>query len=121
MAHSRKKVPRSLRLRSIVGLPFEAVRSRADSSSSSEEPCPPREGIPGETGAAQDKPGHGCGQDDQREGYGEEVERHEGNYSEANENAVVDGALANPQDRLYHNRYHHRLYPIEETGDRRHV
>src|SRR5215217_3341381 len=82
---------------------------------------PAREGVPGEARAAQQQPGHGGGQDDQREGDGEEVEGHESQNSESHENAVVDGALADPQHRLYHDGYHHRLYAIKKTRDRGHV
>ena len=80
-----------------------------------------REGIPGETGAAQDKPGHGGDQDDQREGHREEVEGHEGQDREGHENPVADRALADPQDRLDHDRYHNRLYPIEQSPYRRYL
>src|SRR5215218_8011420 len=82
---------------------------------------PSREGIPGEAGAAQDKPGYSGGQDDQREGDGEEIEGDEGEHREANQNAVVDGALADPQHRLYNDRYHHRLDPVEEARYSRYV
>src|SRR5215218_9407353 len=107
-AHSRKKVPSSLRLRSIEGRPFEAVRSRADSFSS-------------EARAAQDKPGNGGDQDDQGEGNREEVEGPEGQHRKANENPVIDGALPDSQDRLDHDRYHHRLDPVQKTSYRRHI
>src|SRR5215213_10161249 len=82
---------------------------------------PAREGISGEAGAAQEEPGHGGYQDDQGEGYGEEVEGHEGHYREAYEHAVVDGALADPQHGFYHYGYHHRLYAIKKTRDRGHI
>jgi hypothetical protein len=49
---------------------------------------PSQEGISGEARAAQEQPGHGGDQDDQREGNREEVEGHE--------NPVVDRALADP-------------------------
>ena len=41
------------------------------------------EGVPGEVRAAQEEPGHGGGQDDQREGDREEVEGDEGQNGEA--------------------------------------
>src|SRR5215217_6287645 len=79
------------------------------------------EGIPGETGAAQYEPGDGGGQDDQGEWDGEEIECHEGQDREANEHPVIDGALADPQDRLDHDRYNYRLYAVQKTRYRRHV
>ena len=57
----------------------------ADSSPpKSRAPAPRRR--PRRSRAAQEEPGHGSGQDDQREGHGEEVERHEGQHREAHEN-----------------------------------
>ena len=82
---------------------------------------PSQEGLPGEARAAQDEPGHGGGQDDQGEGYGKEVEGDEGQHREADEHPVVDGALADPEDGLDNDGYNHRLYPVEQPRDRRHV
>ena len=89
--------------------------------SSSEEPPDAPEGVGGEARAAQEQPGHGGGQDDQREGDGEEVQGDESQDGEADQHPVVEGALADPHDRLHHYGYHDGLYSVEKPVDRRHV
>src|SRR5215212_6535296 len=71
--------------------------------------------------AAQQQPAYGGGQDDQWEGDGEEIQGHEAKHREGDEDGVVEGAPADPDDRLHHDRYHDRLYPVEEAIDRGHV
>src|SRR5215204_1174786 len=71
--------------------------------------------------AAQEESAKAGGKHHEREGYREEEQGGERCDREAYEQVVVEGAPGDPQDRLYHDGYHHRLDAVKQTRDRRHI
>src|SRR5829696_1042490 len=71
--------------------------------------------------AAQEESAKAGGKHHEREGYREEEQGGERCDREAYEQVVVEGAPGDPQDRLYHDGYHHRLDAVKKTRDRRHI
>ena len=69
----------------------------------------------GQAGAPADEPDDSRDQDDQREGSVEKEDRDEGRRCDSKQDVVVERALADPNDRLQHDRQYGRLQ-AEEHG-----